>query len=105
MPSNADSMPPAHQEPSSSPPPTFRIGSIPIFGKLILAPMDGVSDPPFRLITRRLGSAFSLSEFINTLDFSVQKHFQQSRFAFQPQERPFGIQLLDNDPQHGRLRR
>jgi nifR3 family TIM-barrel protein len=61
--------------------------------------MDGVSDPPFRLITRRLGSAFSLSEFINTLDFSVQKHFQQSRFAFQPQERPFGIQLLDNDPQ------
>ena len=99
MPSNADSMPPAHREPSSSPPPTFRIGSIPIFGKLILAPMDGVSDPPFRLITRRLGSAFSLSEFINTLDFSVQKHFQQSRFAFQPQERPFGIQLLDNDPQ------
>lgn len=92
-------MPPAHREPSSSPPPTFRIGSIPIFGKLILAPMDGVSDPPFRLITRRLGSAFSLSEFINTLDFSVQKHFQQSRFAFQPQERPFGIQLLDNDPQ------
>jgi nifR3 family TIM-barrel protein len=99
MPSNADSMPPAHQEPSSSPPPTFRIGSIPIFGKLILAPMDGISDPPFRLITRRLGSAFSLSEFINTLDFSVQKHFQQSRFAFQPQERPFGIQLLDNDSQ------
>jgi nifR3 family TIM-barrel protein len=46
-----------------------------------------------------LGSALSLSEFINTLDFSVQKHFQQSRFAFQPQERPFGIQLLDNDPQ------
>ena len=99
MPSNADSMPPAHQEPSSSPPPTFSIGSIPIFGKLILAPMDGISDPPFRLITRRLGSAFSLSEFINTLDFSVQKHFQQSRFAFQPQERPFGIQLLDNDSQ------
>ena len=99
MPSIADSLPTAHQEPSSSPPPTFRIGSIPIFGKLILAPMDGISDPPFRLITRRLGSAFSLSEFINTLDFSVQKHFQQSRFAFQPQERPFGIQLLDNDPQ------
>ena len=99
MPSNADSMPPAHQEPSSSPPPTFSIGSIPIFGKLILAPMDGISDPPFRLITRRLGSAFSLSEFINTLDFSVQTHFQQSRFAFQPQERPFGIQLLDNDSQ------
>lgn len=99
MTSNADSMPPAHQEPPSSPSSTFRIGSIPIFGKLILAPMDGISDPPFRLITRRLGSAFSLSEFINTLDYDLHKHYQHSRFAFQPRERPFGIQLLDNDPQ------
>lgn len=79
--------------------PAFKLGNIPIYGQLILAPMDGISDPPFRLITRRLGSAFSLSEFINTLDYSVQKHFQQSRLAFQPEERPFGIQLLDNDPQ------
>ena len=97
---NADPLPEAnHQGKSSDFSPTFSIGSLPIYGQLILAPMDGISDPPFRLITRRLGSAFSLSEFINTLDFSVQKHFQQSRFAFQPQERPFGIQLLDNDPQ------
>ena len=98
--SDADPLPEAnHQSKSSDFSPAFSIGSLPIYGQLILAPMDGISDPPFRLITRRLGSALSLSEFINTLDFSVQKHFQQSRFAFQPQERPFGIQLLDNDPQ------
>jgi nifR3 family TIM-barrel protein len=98
--SDADPLPEAnHQSRSSDFSPAFSIGSLPIYGQLILAPMDGISDPPFRLITRRLGSALSLSEFINTLDFSVQKHFQQSRFAFQPQERPFGIQLLDNDPQ------
>ena len=97
---DADPLPEAnHQSRSSDFSPAFSIGSLPIYGQLILAPMDGISDPPFRLITRRLGSAFSLSEFINTLDFSHQKHFQQSRFAFQPQERPFGIQLLDNDPQ------
>ncbi len=98
--SDADPLPEAnHQSRSSDFSPAFSIGSLPIYGQLILAPMDGISDPPFRLITRRLGSAFSLSEFINTLDFSVQKHFQQSRFAFHPQEHPFGIQLLDNDPQ------
>ena len=98
--SDADPLPEAnHQSRSSDFSPAFSIGSLPIYGQLILAPMDGISDPPFRLITRRLGSALSLSEFINTLDFSVQKHFQQSRFAFHPQEHPFGIQLLDNDPQ------
>lgn len=74
------------------------IESIPVYGRLILAPMDGISDPPFRLITRRLGSALSISEFINTLDFANQKHYQRNRLLFQPEERPFGVQLLDNDP-------
>jgi len=78
--------------------PTFRIGSIPVFGQLILAPMDGISDPPFRWITRRLGSALSISEFVNTLDFANQKHYQKSRLSFRAGERPFGAQLLDNDP-------
>ncbi|MEA4812160.1 MAG: tRNA-dihydrouridine synthase family protein [Anaerolineaceae bacterium] len=78
--------------------PTFFIGNIPIFGRLILAPMDGISDPTFRWITRRLGSAYSISEFINTLDYSVQKHYQVNRLRFRKAERPFGFQLLDNDP-------
>jgi len=94
---NPDVTPIPHENSQSMRPdalPAFSIGALPIYGRLILAPMDGISDPPFRLIARRLGSALSLSEFINTLDFSVQKHFQQSRFAFQPQERPFGVQLL-----------
>jgi len=78
--------------------PTFHIGSIPVFGRLILAPMDGISDPPFRWITRRLGSALSISEFINTLDYANQKHYQKSRISFRAGERPFAVQLLDNDP-------
>ncbi|HNW95941.1 MAG TPA: tRNA-dihydrouridine synthase family protein [Anaerolineaceae bacterium] len=83
---------------SSAPEPAFRIGSIPVYGRLILSPMDGISDPPFRWITRRLGSALSISEFINTLDYANQKHYQVSRLSFRAAERPFGVQLLDNDP-------
>jgi len=78
--------------------PTFSIGGIPVFGQLILAPMDGISDPAFRWITRRLGSALSISEFVNTLDYANQKHYQKSRLSFRAGERPFGAQLLDNDP-------
>ncbi len=78
--------------------PDFYIANIPIFGRLILAPMDGLSDPSFRWITRKLGSAYSISEFINTLDYTVQRHYQGNRLRFRQAERPFGFQLLDNDP-------
>lgn len=77
--------------------PDFHIGSIPIYGRLIFAPMDGISVPTFRWITRKLGSAYSVSEFINTLDYTNMRHYQENRLIFREEERPFGFQLLDND--------
>jgi hypothetical protein len=35
--------------------------------------MDGLSDATFRWITRKMGSAYSVSEFVNTLDYANQK--------------------------------
>jgi len=75
----------------------FFIANIPIHGRLILAPMDGISDAAFRLLTRRLGSAYSVSEFINTLDYAHQKSYQKKRLLARDEERPFVAQLLDND--------
>jgi len=75
----------------------FFIADIPIYGRLILAPMDGISDAAFRLLTRRLGSAYSVSEFINTLDYAHQKNYQKKRLLARDEERPFVAQLLDND--------
>jgi len=78
-------------------PADFFIADIPIHGCLILAPMDGISDAAFRLLTRRLGSAYSVSEFINTLDYANQKYYQKKRLLARDEERPFVAQLLDND--------
>jgi len=77
--------------------PDFSIANIPIYGRLILAPMDGISDAAFRLLTRKLGSAYSVSEFINTLDYAHQKNYQKKRLLTSDEERPFVAQLLDND--------
>jgi len=77
--------------------PAFHIADIPIFGQLILAPMDGLSDASFRWITRKLGSAYSVSEFINTLDYANQKSYEKKRLLYREGERPFAVQLLDND--------
>lgn len=77
--------------------PTLMIGDIPIYGQLVLAPMDGLSDASFRWITRKLGSAYSVSEFVNTLDYANQKSYEKKRMLYRELERPFAVQLLDND--------
>ncbi|GAP21106.1 tRNA-dihydrouridine synthase [Leptolinea tardivitalis] len=85
--------------PEQSVPPAFHIGAIPIYRKLILAPMDGYSDHPFRLICRRWGSACTYSEFINAMDLEGKQHPHiGGRLFFSEEERPFGYQILDNSP-------
>lgn len=86
--------------------PSFHIRSIPVYGDLILSPMDGFSDLPFRSLCRELGSAMSYTEFINCLDL-VPPGGQPKRaipepvlkkLAFLPGERPVVFQIFDSDP-------
>lgn len=79
--------------------PSFTIGEIPVFGDLILAPMDGITDSPFRAIARRFGSALSYTEFINGLDIVNNHPYLGEKLKFSEEERPIIFQLLDNDPQ------
>jgi len=81
------------------PQPAFFVDTIPVYGDLILSPMDGFSDQPFRALCRRLGSAMSYTEFINALDV-LQGHPQLApKFAYLEDERPVVFQIFDNDPQ------
>ena len=80
--------------------PHFYIRRIPVYGDLILAPMDGYSDQPFRSLCRELGSALSYTEFINALDVLAKRHkLLPRRLADLPEERPVIYQIFDNDPQ------
>jgi nifR3 family TIM-barrel protein len=79
--------------------PDFFVGNIPIFGKTILAPMDGYSDSPFRSITRQLGSAMSYTEFINTIDIIHPHPRLHERIDYQESERPLVFQILGNNAQ------
>lgn len=81
------------------PVPDFYIDTIPIYGRVILAPMDGYSDSPYRELTRSFGSAISYSEFINTFEVIHKHRFLYEMVDFVDAERPFGFQIFDNDPQ------
>lgn len=78
--------------------PAFFIRDIPVYGDLVLSPMDGVSDSPFRALARSLGSALSYSEFINAIDVLNGYPYLEEHLFFQERERPVVYQIFDDDP-------
>ena len=76
----------------------FNIGKYTISRDLALAPMDGLSDHPFRKICREYGSGFVITEFINSMDVSRKLNDLEKRVAFSDDERPIGFQIYGNDP-------
>jgi len=79
--------------------PAFLVDSIPVMGRAILAPMDGYSDLPFRVLARELGSAMSYTEFINARDVIYGKRPGYGlRLAYLEEERPVVYQIYDDDP-------
>ena len=78
----------------------WKIGSLPIKGRVILAPMEGISDQPYRTICRRMGSAISYTEFVSALEILNGHPYRvDQRISFLPEERPFAIQVFDNEPE------
>lgn len=79
--------------------PSFQVGSVPVFGRAILSPMDGFSDQPFRSLARRLGSAMSYTEFVNAIDVVNGDPRLERRLRYLEEERPVVFQIFDDDPQ------
>jgi tRNA-dihydrouridine synthase B len=79
--------------------PTFRVQNIPVYGDLILSPMDGYSDLPFRGLARSLGSAMSYTEFINAIDVIYGHPHLERKLAYLESERPIVYQVFDDDPE------
>ncbi len=79
--------------------PTFQIRNVPVYGDVLLAPMDGFSDWPFRPLCRAMGSGMSITEFIRA-EFLV-KAFQhmRKRMTFDEIERPVAIQIYGDIPE------
>jgi len=83
------------------PRPRFHLGASPVFGYRILAPMDGVSEWPFRSICRSLGSAMSYTAFVAAHEVLAGRPQALRPLHFTPEERPVVFQIFDDD--EGRL--
>ncbi|HET7600236.1 MAG TPA: tRNA dihydrouridine synthase DusB [Gemmatimonadales bacterium] len=65
---------------------------------LLLAPMAGVSEAPFRQICRRMGADVVLSEFLSSEAIRRRIRTTLEGAEFEPCERPIGIQIYGADP-------
>ena len=80
--------------------PSFHVGGIPVYGDLILAPMAGFSDLPYRSICRSLGSSMSYTEFVNVDELSKGRSGSpraRQKLCFTPNERPVVFQIYGHD--------
>lgn len=62
---------------------------------LWLAPMEAVTDPPFRSLCKTYGADVLVSEFVSSDAIVRQKSL--SKMDFSPEERPTGIQIFGHD--------
>lgn len=78
---------------------TIHIGPIQLSMNVILAPMSGVTDMPFRKLVKRMGAGLVISEMIASQ--AMIRHSRQSLKMAEksPGERPMAVQLAGCDPE------
>ncbi|HVZ56777.1 MAG TPA: tRNA dihydrouridine synthase DusB [Chitinophagaceae bacterium] len=64
---------------------------------LLLAPMEDVSDPPFRAVCKLNGADLMFSEFISSEGLIRDAIKSRMKLDFSEEERPFGIQIFGGD--------
>ncbi|MDX2289625.1 MAG: tRNA dihydrouridine synthase DusB [Hyphomicrobiaceae bacterium] len=77
--------------------PPLRIGRHELTSNVVLAPMSGVTDLPFRRITAELGTAMVVTEMIASEDLA-RRDPKGARRAQRERESPFVVQLAGREP-------
>ncbi|MCF6149041.1 MAG: tRNA dihydrouridine synthase DusB [Candidatus Kuenenia sp.] len=77
--------------------PSFYVKNIPVYGDLILAPMAGFSDIPYRCICRRFGMPMSYTEVVSVSGILWNNKKTYKLLDFNEEERPITFQVVGND--------
>jgi tRNA-dihydrouridine synthase B len=76
----------------------MHIGPYKLAGNLLLAPMAGVTDRPFRVLCRRLGASLAVSEMVSADTALYGRRKTLWRLDHQGEPGPIAVQLVGADP-------
>ncbi|MCL4792626.1 MAG: tRNA-dihydrouridine synthase, partial [Gammaproteobacteria bacterium] len=77
----------------------MQIGPYTLGSPVILAPMAGVTDKPFRLLCRQLGAGLAVSEMTSANPRLRGTRKSRQRLDFSNEPGPVGVQIAGHDPQ------
>ena len=77
----------------------LKIGNITLENNLILAPMAGVTDLPFRILCKQQGCGLVYSEMISAKGLYYNNKNTEILMKIDESERPVAIQLFGSDPE------
>lgn len=76
----------------------MKIGNVETEGNLILAPMAGVTDLPFRLLCKEQGADLIYTEMVSAKGIYYNNKNTKPLLEIHPLERPISLQLFGSDP-------
>ena len=77
---------------------SLKIGNVALPNPLILAPMAGVTDLPFRLLCREQGAGLVCMEMVSAKAIAFHNRNTEKLMQTVPEERPVSLQLFGSDP-------
>lgn len=78
--------------------PVITIGSLKLEDPFFLAPMAGITDLPFRMMSRKYGCGLAFAEMISARACVEQNRRTLRMLRSSPEDRPLGVQLLGREP-------
>src|SRR5438132_829654 len=76
----------------------INVGPVRIDAPVILAPMTGVTDLPFRRVVKRYGAGLTVSEMIASQAMIRETHQSLQKSLWDPAEEPVSLQLAGCEP-------
>lgn len=77
----------------------LKIGDVTLDNNVILAPMAGVTDLPFRLLCRKMGAGMVCMEMVSAKAIYYHNRNTEELLTIHPEERPASLQLFGSDPE------
>lgn len=77
----------------------MKIGNINIDNNVVLAPMAGVTDLPFRLLCKEMGCGLLYTEMVSAKAILYNNKNTEALLTVTPKENPISVQLFGSDPQ------
>lgn len=76
----------------------LKIGNVTLENNIILAPMAGVTDLPFRLLCREQGAGLICMEMVSAKAIMYHNKNTEALLEIHPEETPVSLQLFGSDP-------